>query len=118
MCWPLGENSQWNVEGTRSVLEAACVAGLRFELSLVADLVGEAAIEDPVASGILAEVELGVGAFRHSLTREAFYHDIPWGRRRALHPGSDAGSGQAGFHSDSSREGGVRAHRNHEARAA
>ena len=69
----------------RSVLEAACVAGLRFELSLVAELAGEAAIDDPVASGILAEVEPGVGAFRHSLTREAFYRDIPWGRRRALH---------------------------------
>ena len=27
----------------------------------------------------------GIGAFRHSLTREAFYRDIPWGRRRVLH---------------------------------
>jgi DNA-binding NarL/FixJ family response regulator/tetratricopeptide (TPR) repeat protein len=69
----------------RSVLEVAGVAGLRFELALVAELAGETAIDDPVAAGILVEVEPGVAAFRHALTREAFYRDVPWGRRRELH---------------------------------
>ena len=45
----------------RSVLEAASVAGLRFDLALVAELAGDAAIDEPVASGIVAEDEPGVG---------------------------------------------------------
>jgi len=69
----------------RRILEAASVAGLRFDLALVAELAGEAAIDEPVSFGILVEVEPGVAAFRHTLTREAFYRDVPWGRRRALH---------------------------------
>ena len=71
--------------GARSVLEVASVAGLRFELALVAEVSGEAAIDEPVTAGILVEVEPGVAAFRHTLTREAFYRDVPWGRRRELH---------------------------------
>jgi DNA-binding SARP family transcriptional activator len=69
----------------RSVLEAACVAGSRFDLALIADLTGEAAIDDAVSAGILVEIEPGIAAFRHGLTREAFYLDVPWGRRRILH---------------------------------
>ncbi len=69
----------------RRVLEVASVAGLRFELALVAELAGDTAIDDPVTAGILVEVEPGVAAFRHTLTREAFYRDVPWGRRRELH---------------------------------
>jgi DNA-binding SARP family transcriptional activator/DNA-binding NarL/FixJ family response regulator len=69
----------------RKALEVASVAGLRFDLALVAELAGEAAIDDPVSLGILVEVEPGVAAFRHTLTREAFYLDVPWGRRRLLH---------------------------------
>ena len=38
----------------------ASVAGLGFDLSLVAELAGEAAIDDPVSAGILVEVEPGV----------------------------------------------------------
>jgi DNA-binding NarL/FixJ family response regulator/tetratricopeptide (TPR) repeat protein len=69
----------------RRVLEVASVAGLRFDLALVAELAGEAAIDEPVSLGILVEVEPGVAAFRHTLSREAFYVDVPWSRRRALH---------------------------------
>jgi DNA-binding NarL/FixJ family response regulator/tetratricopeptide (TPR) repeat protein len=69
----------------RRVLEVASVAGLRFDLALVAELTGEAAIDDPLSLGILVEVEPGVAAFRHTLTREAFYRDVPWSRRRVLH---------------------------------
>ena len=35
--------------------------------------------------GALIEVEPGRAAFRHALTREAIYGDIPWTRRRTLH---------------------------------
>ena len=69
----------------REALEVASVAGLRFDLALVAELAEDAAIDDPVAAGLLIEVEPGVAAFRHTLTREAFYRDVPWGRRRVLH---------------------------------
>ena len=69
----------------RRVLEVASVAGMRFDLALVAELAGEAAIDEPVSHRLVVEVEPGVAAFRHALTREAFYLDVAWGRRRALH---------------------------------
>ena len=69
----------------RKVLEVASVAGPRFDLELVAELAGEAAIDEPLSLGIVVEVEPGVAAFRHTLTREALYLDVPWTRRRALH---------------------------------
>jgi DNA-binding NarL/FixJ family response regulator len=69
----------------RGVLEVASVAGLRVDLELVAELAGEAAIDEPAAAGILVEVQPGVAAFRQALAREAFYRDIPWGRRCRLH---------------------------------
>ncbi len=71
--------------GARRVVDAASVAGLRFDLALVAELAGEPAVDEPVARGVLVEMEPGVAAFRHTLTREAFYRDVPWGRRRTLH---------------------------------
>src|SRR6266699_1983818 len=36
-------------------------------------------------AGLLTEVRDGRAAFRHSLTHEAAYADIPWSRRRGLH---------------------------------
>ena len=51
----------------------------------MAELAGEPAVDEPVARGVLVEVEPGVAAFRHTLTREAFYRDVSWGRRRTLH---------------------------------
>ncbi len=71
--------------GARRVLEVASVAGLRFDLALVAELAEEAEIDEPMSLGIVIEVEPGVAAFRHTLTREAFYLDVPWGRRSDLH---------------------------------
>ncbi|HEV2787193.1 MAG TPA: LuxR C-terminal-related transcriptional regulator [Solirubrobacteraceae bacterium] len=71
--------------GARRVLDVASVAGVRFDLALVAEIAGDAAIDEPAALGVVVEVEPGVAAFRHALTREAFYLDIAWGRRRALH---------------------------------
>ncbi len=37
------------------------------------------------ASGLVTEVTDGHAAFRHALTRDAAYADIPWTRRRELH---------------------------------
>jgi DNA-binding NarL/FixJ family response regulator len=72
-------------DDARRVLEVASVAGLRFDLALVAELAGDAAIDEPVSLGIVVEVESGVAAFRHTLIREALYLDVPWGRRRLVH---------------------------------
>ncbi len=69
----------------RRLLEVASVAGLRFDLALVAELAGEAGIDESVSLGIVVEVEPGFAAFRHTLTREAFYLDVPWGQRRLVH---------------------------------
>ena len=70
----------------RTALEVATVAGLRFQLSLVTDLVGgDAGLDELIEREILVEAAPGIGAFRHALVREATYGDVPWGRRRALH---------------------------------
>jgi class 3 adenylate cyclase/ATP/maltotriose-dependent transcriptional regulator MalT len=70
----------------RALLEVAAVAGLRFDLGLVADLAGsDAGLEEALDLGLVVEVEPGTAAFRHALTREALYGDIVWTRRRALH---------------------------------
>jgi DNA-binding NarL/FixJ family response regulator/tetratricopeptide (TPR) repeat protein len=71
--------------GARRVREVASVAGVRFDLALVAELAGDKAIDELVSLGVVVEVEPGVGAFRHVLVREAFYLDVTWGRRRVLH---------------------------------
>jgi DNA-binding CsgD family transcriptional regulator len=69
----------------RSALEIAAVAGLRFELELVGDLTDAAALSEPLALGLVTELEPGVAAFRHALAREALYAEVPWPRRRELH---------------------------------
>src|SRR4029453_2621536 len=35
--------------------------------------------------GVVVEAGPGEGAFRHALTREALYADLPWLERRTLH---------------------------------
>jgi len=71
----------------RTAAEAAAVAGLSFELPLVAELLSdEAGLAELIEAGMLAEErEAGRAAFRHALTREALYAEVPWMRRRALH---------------------------------
>jgi DNA-binding NarL/FixJ family response regulator len=70
--------------GARALLDVAAVAGFRFELDFVTALAEGDALEELLAGGFLVESE-GRAAFRHALTREALYGDIPWTRRRALH---------------------------------
>jgi DNA-binding CsgD family transcriptional regulator len=70
----------------RQAIEIAAVVGLRFDVDMVATLSGghEGLIES-IERGLVVEVGPSVSAFRHALTREALYGDIPWLRRRAHH---------------------------------
>jgi DNA-binding CsgD family transcriptional regulator/tetratricopeptide (TPR) repeat protein len=72
-------------EGARSALEIAAVAGLRFDLELLDELTDASDLSEPLARGLVGEVEPGVAAFRHALAREALYAEVPWPRRRDLH---------------------------------
>ena len=70
----------------RALLEAAAVAGQEFDIDQVLAVRGLPAWPDGfTGAGLLAETRDGRAAFRHSLTREAAYADIPWSRRRSLH---------------------------------
>ncbi|HLZ31764.1 MAG TPA: AAA family ATPase [Chloroflexota bacterium] len=73
-------------DAQRAVLEVASVAGVSFELDLVAEIDGsEEHLGGLLESGLLVEPAPGIGAFRHALIREACYREIAWPRRRALH---------------------------------
>ncbi|WP_205695847.1 LuxR family transcriptional regulator [Conexibacter sp. SYSU D00693] len=69
----------------RAAAEAAAVAGPRFDLAVVAGPDGEAGLAELLATGLVVETAPGTAAFRHPLTRDALYEDVPWLRRRALH---------------------------------
>jgi DNA-binding NarL/FixJ family response regulator len=72
-------------ESARAALETAAVAGLQFGLELVTSIEGDEGVEEVLDSGFANEVEPGLGAFRHALTREALYQGVPRVRRRSLH---------------------------------
>jgi DNA-binding CsgD family transcriptional regulator len=42
-------------------------------------------LEEVLEAGVVVETAPGEAAFRHALTREALYADLPWLKRRALH---------------------------------
>jgi len=70
----------------RKLLEAAAVAGQEFDIDTVLAICGMPAWPDGfTGAGLLTEVRDGRAGFRHSLTQEAAYADIPWSRRRGLH---------------------------------
>ena len=69
----------------RAAADAAAVAGIAFDLELVAGVAGADGVAELVERGWAREDGDGRGAFRHALTREALYADVPWLRRRALH---------------------------------
>jgi DNA-binding CsgD family transcriptional regulator len=72
-------------EKGRAAAEAAAVAGETFDLDLVASLSSHEGLADLLAHGLARERDAGTATFRHSLTREALYADVPWMRRRVLH---------------------------------
>lgn len=70
----------------RDALEAAAVVGVQVDLDLAEGLVGTAAgLTELIERGLLLEASAGQAGFRHALTREAVYSEVPWPRRRALH---------------------------------
>lgn len=69
----------------RSAADAAAVAGDAFDLDLVAGIAGDVALDELLANGLIVDEGQGRARFRHALSREAVYADIPWLRRRALH---------------------------------
>ena len=83
----------------RAAVEAAAVAGQRFDLHLAERLASEDGLAELQRHGILRECGDGRAAFRHALSWEAFYADVPWLRRRTLHrqlaEALEAGGGQA-----------------------
>lgn len=70
----------------RTAAELAA-AGAPVRLDGLAELAGEAAVEEVLEAGLLVEVPgaTGEAAFRHALVGEALYADVPWARRRRHH---------------------------------
>jgi DNA-binding NarL/FixJ family response regulator len=72
-------------EAGRAAAEAAAVAGESFDLDLIGSLAGPEGVAELLDRGLARESGIGTGAFRHGLTREALYANVPWMRRRSLH---------------------------------
>ena len=69
----------------RDAAEAGAVAGQAFDLQLVGQLATDAGLAELIHDDWLREDGRGGAAFRHALSREALYADVPWLRRRTLH---------------------------------
>ncbi len=69
----------------RAAADAAAVAGETFDMDLVGEVSSAAGLAELLDGGVVRETAPGAGAFRHALTREALYADVPWVQRRALH---------------------------------
>ena len=70
----------------RSLLAVAAVTGQTFPLEPVMAIAGlDEWPDEPARRGIVVDGPPGQMAFRHALVREAFYGEIPWLERRALH---------------------------------
>jgi DNA-binding CsgD family transcriptional regulator len=76
--------AQLSDEG-RCAAEAAAVAGQSVDLQLIGELSSESGVAELVAHGLLVEEDGGRASFRHALSWEALYSDVPWLRRRGLH---------------------------------
>jgi DNA-binding CsgD family transcriptional regulator len=69
----------------RAAAEAAAVAGTAFDLDLVAGLSSPDGVGELLERDLVLEQNGGSAVFRHGLTRDALYCDVPWMRRRSLH---------------------------------
>ena len=69
----------------RAAAETAAVAGQTFDLQLVGQLSSEAGVAELIRHGLIRDDGSGHAAFRHALNWEAWYAEVPWLRRRALH---------------------------------
>jgi DNA-binding NarL/FixJ family response regulator len=70
----------------RAIVDVAAVAGVSFDLDLVAAVSAHGdALGEVLAYDLLVETGPETAAFRHALIRDAIYGAIPWSRRRMLH---------------------------------
>jgi len=73
-------------DDARVAVLTAAVAGQTFDPELVTAVAGLPEWPDELLrQGIVAEAAPGRMAFRHALVRDAFYGEVPWTRRVALH---------------------------------
>src|SRR4051794_12826224 len=72
-------------EDARAAADAGAVVGEAFDIDVVAEVAGDAAVAELLTHGLVDEDGAGRACFRHALTRESIYADIPWLRRRQLH---------------------------------
>ena len=73
-------------DDARAAVTTAAVAGLTFDPELVTAVAGLAEWPDELLRrAIVDEAAAGRMAFRHALVRDAFYGEVPWTRRSALH---------------------------------
>jgi DNA-binding CsgD family transcriptional regulator len=71
---------------SRTAIAVAAVAGQMFDVESAMSIAGLAEWPDEaIRLGILVDGAPGQMAFRHALVRDAFYSEIPWLERRALH---------------------------------
>lgn len=69
----------------RKQLEVAAVAGMEFDLQIIAELSGaEAGLDELFDRNFIIESKPGFAAFRHALTREAILSEVQWSQRRTL----------------------------------
>ena len=69
----------------RAAAAVAAIAGEEFDPAVVAGMASPAGLADLLTREIVTEAASGRAAFRHALTREALYADVPWIERRRLH---------------------------------
>jgi DNA-binding NarL/FixJ family response regulator len=72
-------------ESALAAAQAAAVAGESFDLEVVGGLSSAAGLAELAERGLIAEDGNGRASFRHALTRDALYGDVPWLQRRILH---------------------------------
>ena len=97
-------------ERAREAAEGAAVAGQSFDLQLVAELTSEEGLAELIRHGLIREDDGGRASFRHALTWEALYSDVPWLRRAVSISGSRrARGGRRAEHGDLTLAGGTRA---------
>jgi DNA-binding CsgD family transcriptional regulator len=76
--------SELSADG-RAAAEAAAVAGEAFDLEVIGSLSSVSGLQELIEQELITEDDLGRGGFRHALTRDALYADVPWLQRRILH---------------------------------
>ncbi len=72
-------------EGSRTALDVAAVIGIAFDVSMVTAVEGGDWPDELDDSGLIVPIGEDERRFRHALSQEAIYSEVPWSRRRDLH---------------------------------